>query len=331
MTENASPVQEKVKSAPVMPEEKFWKHYSPHHEFSLSTVTSVGVHVLVVVLLVLLARWMISAAEARDRQPEIIVSSGIDLAGPGDSAPGKLGDADKPKEETIGSEVKPQGSTLPRAELQNPQPMGPALTLPTLGGDKTIGKLFEDAEKERAALDEVRNDIAKVWEQMQGQGAPKAQPGGQPGGLSSERREQIKERLGRWSLIFATEDGQDYLRQLRYFGAILVTRDEKNPDAFRSCDASRPLKWESVDLSKIDRIFWVDREPDSVRRLAPALGLRQAPSWIAAFFPHEFEKKLLAIEAKEGKSESQIKHTYFRVFRTGPGSYEVRVERQELR
>src|SRR5436190_2723603 len=41
------------KKPPVLPEERFWKRYSPHHEFPLSTVSSFVVHALGFGLLVL--------------------------------------------------------------------------------------------------------------------------------------------------------------------------------------------------------------------------------------------------------------------------------------
>src|ERR1700676_683811 len=42
------------KKSNLPPEERFWKRYSPHHEFSLSGVTSFAVHGLVAALILLL-------------------------------------------------------------------------------------------------------------------------------------------------------------------------------------------------------------------------------------------------------------------------------------
>src|SRR5438552_15325066 len=39
------------------PQQEFWQRYSPHHEFPLSSITSVTLHALVIVLL-LLGAWV---------------------------------------------------------------------------------------------------------------------------------------------------------------------------------------------------------------------------------------------------------------------------------
>src|SRR5207253_1778567 len=44
---------------PVPPEERFWQRYSPHYEFPLSSVSSVAIHVLVLVLLFFVGKYLI--------------------------------------------------------------------------------------------------------------------------------------------------------------------------------------------------------------------------------------------------------------------------------
>src|SRR5262245_10723392 len=40
------------------PEERFWRRYSPHHEFPLSSAVSIALHILALVLLGLLGWWV---------------------------------------------------------------------------------------------------------------------------------------------------------------------------------------------------------------------------------------------------------------------------------
>src|SRR6266851_429784 len=41
------------------PDQEFWQRYSPHHEFPLSGVSSVAIHVLALVLLFFLGRYLV--------------------------------------------------------------------------------------------------------------------------------------------------------------------------------------------------------------------------------------------------------------------------------
>jgi hypothetical protein len=123
-------------------------------------------------------------------------------------------------------------------------------------------------------------------------------------------------------LKFDTKDGEEYARQLQALGAVLAVPDSKDKAMFRVIRdlAKRPVHAEVEDLSKLDRIFWVDNDAASVAGLAKALDLKPVPDFVVAFFPQIVEDDLLRKErAFARRAEEDILETHFRVRRTNSG------------
>src|SRR5207248_10268307 len=81
----------------------------------------------------------------------------------------------------------------------------------------------------------------------------------------------------RWTIMFNTVSGYDYLRQLDTLGAILAV---KAPDGELKTIRNllqRPAKLEVEDLQKLNRIFWIDDKSETVEQLVHALGLPFTP------------------------------------------------------
>jgi hypothetical protein len=133
----------------------------------------------------------------------------------------------------------------------------------------------------------------------------------------------------RWSMLFNTNNAGDYLAQLRGLGAILAIPVKEGPEGreyrlVRDLSA-RPAKLLEEDLSKIQRIYWVDEKPQSVNDVMASLGVDVRPSHFVAFMPQELEDKLFRMEkAYRGRSEDEIHETKFRVNKTARG-YEPEV------
>jgi hypothetical protein len=135
----------------------------------------------------------------------------------------------------------------------------------------------------------------------------------------------------RWTMLFNTQTGADYLRQLRGLGAILAVpvKEGERPEyrVVRNL-SQRPAQLRDEDLSKIKRIYWMDGNPRSVREVMSALGLQLQPSHFVAFMPEELEKKLLRLEkAHQGLEENEIFETKFRIVEKG-GRFEPEVIEQ---
>src|SRR6516164_5882712 len=117
----------KTKPDPAVPEdERFWRRYSPHHEFPLSSAASIAVHILSIALLILggilAAKWGFG-----DSDKPIPLSIMDEPGGGGDPAgqPEATGGAGaiQPKDAAT-NDVKPdtvaQSTTIPKEELNTP-------------------------------------------------------------------------------------------------------------------------------------------------------------------------------------------------------------------
>jgi len=75
----------------------------------------------------------------------------------------------------------------------------------------------------------------------------------------------------------------------------------------------KPATGEVEDISKINRIFWVDDKPNRSGRCERAR-LRPIPQQIVAFFPVELEREMLRMELDyRHRREDQIRETRFHV------------------
>jgi RNA polymerase sigma factor (sigma-70 family) len=138
---------------------------------------------------------------------------------------------------------------------------------------------------------------------------------------SAELPEGRKRRLLRWRISFDTKDGNDYAKQLEALGTILAVPTER-PGKHRVIRdlSKRPVEARVEDLARMERIFWVESDPRSIRALSKALGLRPVPRLIVVLFPQYIEDELLRKELAFAKrKEGDIEETTFRFFRTRTG------------
>jgi hypothetical protein len=151
-----------------------------------------------------------------------------------------------------------------------------------------------------------------------------------PGGRKGEKDPSPREkRLLRWVMLFNTQNGEDYLKQLHGLGAILAVPEPKGGYLVLRDLHKLPAKGTKENLTTIQRIFWIDNKPASVQSLSKALGLTFEPPHVVAFFPEKFEKGLLEKELKyHGWKEDDILETRFKVIRRGD-RYAVEVTDQK--
>jgi hypothetical protein len=301
------------------PEDQFWKRYSPHHELPLSTASSLMLHGVVLALLIL-GGIVLARFGFRDNNVEV---SAVQVVGTGTGTDANAGARTGEEHEA----VQPQDNR-PEKDIQvGPSPnlkaptVKPESILPSAAtGDRPFQA--EDNAKQLASLSE------SLRRKLEG-----AVTGSQDGkGQRGKKVLDRKERQQRWVMTFNTKDGDDYARQLNSLKAILAIPDPKSKEGqFLAVEdlAQRPAKVKAKDLTKLDRIYWIDDKPESVKSLATALRLDPVPKYIVAFFPKELEKDLLAKELNYQKTpEDQIKETHFHVQRTPAGDYEAVVSKQ---
>jgi hypothetical protein len=153
-----------------------------------------------------------------------------------------------------------------------------------------------------------------------GQGTGKGNNRG--AGVDSGNVSMRQKRQLRWSMVFGTHSGEDYLRQLAGLNAILAVPTGEEEYVFYRDLHQQPAKAEPGQLSQMNQIYWTDEQSHSVRNLSRALGLAYVPSHIIAFFPPELERKLREKERQAySGNEENIRETNFRIERRN-GQYE---------
>jgi hypothetical protein len=331
------------KPSQVLPEERFWKRYSKHHELPLSVSSSIFLHVIILVLLffggVLLA--MLGLNRNKESLPVeqivVIAGGGGNPKGIGDnSGKGAIPVGVEPPNEN--ERPKPESAkTIPDQKLEKPDVQPPTILDPAEKSGRE--RLFQAATSapKLSGYDSLGEKAKKMHDEIAGRGRGGPGSGGGegkgrgtgtgkdsgPGESKNNIVNQRQKRQLRWTMIFNTRTGEDYAKQLQGLGAILAIPD--GPGKFLLIDnlSRRPVQPKPDDLRNINRIYWIDDKPQSVQSLSKALGLFPPPEQIIAFFPEELEKKLFEkeMQAFRGKNEDDIEATFFRVEQRG-GGYE---------
>jgi hypothetical protein len=308
----------------VPPDERFWRRYSPHGELPLSGASSLAVHLLLFGLL-LLSAWLAFAVFRQAGRALPVDAVRLEPGG------NPQGDGKAPG---AGNGLIEQGKG--EEEISDPITDG-GEKRPPLKANADVGRPIQFDEKElrrghpgdAMVFDRLReaNQRIRGTEGQRRPGGGKDGEGDGPGvgkqgkGKLAEQRD----RMLRWSLLFDTQNGRDYVAQLGGLGAILavpVGKDEKKPDFKIIRDLSaRPAKLLDEDIGKIQRIFWVDDKPQSVGDVMAVLGVKAKPSYFVAFMPEDLENKLLKLEKAylekhhKGRTEGDIDETRFRIKR----------------
>jgi hypothetical protein len=328
-SKSASPQVKKL----MPPEEKFWQHYSPHHEFPWSSVISVALHGLAVFLVVVL--FVRLAKEDNEDaplplEPIVIAGGGGNIHGVG-NAPGHATPKEAENETTT---EEPATTTPTEKQPKLNQVIEDPLKLPELTQKNT--RTITPPNAAIQGLAALSKDARA--EAFEGLAAPKGgggtgRGGGKGSGIGTGEGEHAgagkestlnnrQKRTLRWTMTFNTANGEDYLRQLSALKAILAVPVPQG-GAYWVFDLShgRHHPVTKTNLNYLKRIFWVDKTTGSVRNLAGALGLQQQPPWIAAFFPVSLEQKLLKKElayarehtGRQDIREDNIKETQFEI------------------
>jgi hypothetical protein len=332
--------KEKEPALLVPPEERFWKRYSPNHEFPLSSASSALMHLCALGILALGAHSFANWATP-------VPIDAIEIGGGGGRPDGAEGPA--------------AGQFTHKEDVQGvADSAAPALKAPLRGQDlkqvdKPNEKVIETPDKrliDGETAEANRKQLSRLGEQVRdrlnalqrkgirgpgqngGQG-PGDGPGNGPGvGPGSATIDKRPERQKRWTMIFNIRDPQDYARQLSALGAYLAVPTSREDEYLVIEDLSRrPVVARLRSASDINRMFWIDEKPDAVGPLLRELGYEKIPSYFVAFFPVELEQELLRKELEyKNLPESRIEGTKFQIRRTSTSKrYEVVVTSQETK
>jgi beta-lactamase regulating signal transducer with metallopeptidase domain len=210
------------------------------------------------------------------------------------------------------------------AALAGSRPEGPDDARPP--DQQALEKMAKALEQLRRELDALRKELRQRPDSRQERGRPgdpSVRDDGQAGagggsrqGDGRGRKAERDRRMIRWRILFDTRSGDEYVRQLSALGAVLAFSTEDEGPNYRVVRdlSARPAKGVEEDVTKIDRIFWVDDDPKSVESLLKALGLDAKPKHVVVFLPEKLEEKLYQDELSyQGLKEGQIAETVFKV------------------
>jgi hypothetical protein len=312
------------KTKPKPPDDAFWRRYSPHFEFPLSAIASVVLHTLAVILLILVGLGLIGFAKPKPldmAQPVAIIDDT-----PGN--PNAGGSSGAERQEKID-----QPQDQPKVEIKPDEQVDVKVAPPEAVEFDPNTRFVEDAEakEKRKAISEALQALSRPAGQRSGTG--QGTGNGDGVGSGNERGEQKSKRAARWVISFNTRDGRDYLQQLAGLDAIVAVPAGNNQYRLFRNLRTVPVVGQIEDVSRLDRIYWVDGNAQSVASLANAMGI-PVPEAIVAFFPKQLEEDLLQKERaywnarRRGQSfnENRVAETRFQVMeRGGVGRYELRV------
>jgi hypothetical protein len=313
----------------VPPEEKFWEKYSPHHEFPLSTVGSVALHIAAVVLF-LAALWLLARMTFHDRWA-VPVRAAV-VMGDGDGVDGAGSGGGQPKENVDPGAV-PQERNIPEAQLKDTVDELKDF-LPQVPSAEE-GLRPQDLPSVRgitAMSDDLRRKLLDGASGRKGSGDQKGTgPSGAEGVGSGTTGDPTSAaaRSVRWELDFKTRDARDYLDQLAVMKAVLVI---PQPPDWKTARVYRNLKGRTIgepfNKNELPGVYFVS-EDDDPAGVARELGLSFKPGYFIAFFPPDVAEELAAKErAYRGRKESEIFSTTFSIL-IRDGKYHVAVSNQK--
>src|SRR5262245_32367887 len=298
------------------PDEQFWDKYSPHHEFPLSSIGSVALHIGVFAALAGLL-YLAYKSTISDKTP--VPMRAIVVVGDNTGAEGGGSGGGKPQENVDPTIHQVRPKEVPQAQLDEAVPKLKEF-LPKVPSNSP-GLRPEDlpAVPRFAGLDKELQD--KLLEGASGQkGKGPGTGGGGPGpegpgaGQASDPTSSASRGI-RWELNFKTESGTDYLNQLRAMKATLLLPQPANWKEYKSYPLSEgSLVGQEFDITKLPGLHFIDDESGSAARLARAMGLDFSPPKFLAFFPKEIEEELARKEREfRARKESEIFSTSFRI------------------
>jgi hypothetical protein len=315
------------------PEETFWQRYSPHYEFPLSNIASIAVHVLALLGVIYLTTKLIKKPDV----PTVPVK-GIKI-GSGDRGGivgGPGGGSDSSKREAQDDEPQDKPRDIPEVELNqrvdkiqalipdvkfDPAALQKIAQSPNFQG---LERLNEDSRRRLAEKLAGKSGTGGSGDAT-GDGSNKG-PGKGPGDATTSGSRSM-----RWTIIFKTNSGKDYLKQLGAFKAKLLIPE---PPKFKTNrffdDISQPNEGKPLKGQDLPGMEFTDGDAASASKVARALGLDYDPPYFTAFFPKEVEDELAAKERSyRNRREDQIFSTTFRVIERN-GDFVITVTDQQV-
>lgn len=331
-------------------EQPLLKRYSPHHEFPLSTLTSITLHALVIGVLALIAFKLNQSRHSEEAKPPkmdvVEIEGGGGLGGLGiGSGPGPVNQGGKtevvaqnPGQATQAPEVKP------REGLKFHSPVNQDLfQVPMKNGQEEPGEaelfqgLLADARLLTAQAMKVSPSALSSTGDVGSAGRERGSGGGagggegtgigtkkgpgtgtSPTGVLLTKRER---RQKRWRIDFSG-DGPTHLKKLQALRVTLAIPSSRQ-GMFMVYDLARGMQGRLDNLvSHKDKVQWFNTSRHSLQQLASVMRLPQVPPFVVIFLPEAVEEEMHRLEHEyRGLEEHQITFTEFEIRQRPDGSY----------
>lgn len=307
---------------------------------SISSLASVACHVFAIVICGVLG-YVISLGSSPTMPVEAIE---LGDAGGGGGSPGGLAfnnQKGQPLIERATAEELPPDSQTPNVTIGALPDVRVEAPLPDLPDNPDSDRLLDKSKDAKDKLKDVGKGSKPPSSGSHGKGgsgsgggsgtgagpATGSGAGDGPGGSIRAKRQK------RWTMMFNTFNGEDYLRQLSALGCILIVEFPNGKSEMYRKLSQRPAPAEPEDREATrNRMRWIDENTGSVAELARAMGISAPPSSITAYFPFRLEDELLHKELTfRGRKEEDIHATRFQVYIQGNKYTIVVVEQQYVK
>ena len=307
------------------PAEEFWEKFSPRHEFGLSWVGSLAIHLGLFLLFLFCVRLLSSESlpDAPPMRPVVVFdpSATSNLGGAGSDG-GPMENVPEVKE----FEIPPP---IPEAKLQEVKDRVQAWTPETAIDPALVEQLAQSPNLDK--LSKVSDALRKSLVPGTGGGGSGTTPNAS-GNSKGSAPDSTTGRALRWSLNFTVESGEEWLRQFAALGGTLLFEIGRTGEAIIIRDPLKPENAERIsNYKELKELYFIDDNRRSVLQLAQACRLDFSPPRFIAYFPKSFENRLAQAERNyRGKNEGDIIETEFRIV-VRNGQPEITVLSQKAR
>ncbi|HUY87177.1 MAG TPA: hypothetical protein VMV10_00430 [Pirellulales bacterium] len=315
--------------APILgptPWQRFWRRFSPYGEFPRSSISSLLLHLALVLLLILMSGALKPPEHTPPGIDVVQVGDDSDVApGTGDGLPAAgqaLSDAASSAESP--ADNAPTDTTPLESVNTKVQPSELAADVQAPSAEQLAAEAAQAASSASRAAQQARRSLEQAKERLNanldGQGGGNS--GGGSGGGGGKGTSGRASRNGRWILRFDHTSYPDLLAQYEALGAELAFPLPNDKYRFFSHLTSQPPRSQTRGLDSESRLYWVEDKRPTVAGIANLLNMTPT-SFMLAFLPAELEEKMLKLELSYANlREDQIAKTEFKVVRRG-GGYDV--------
>lgn len=301
-------------------------------------MSSIGVHVLLLLLVMLMAQ-VLTKPESQQLGVDVVRVGDEPEAAAGEMA-GKPGEAGLTATQSENVSAPEELTVPPTEQLQTDVSSDEAPTASVSPGAQVKREAAAAADSAAATVRRAQQSLAQAKARLAknmnagsgGLGTSGSGDGrkGNTAGAGGTGATGRAARQGRWILRVRPISIENLLAQYESLGAVLAFPLNGERYRFFSKLTRRPPVSEVKTLAGEGRMYWVEENPQQISGLSDVLGTA-VPAYILVFLPQELETRMVKMEHDYGNlSEDQIASTTFAVVQRG-GGYDVIVAEQESR